>query len=95
MKKHISIRYKLIFIFGALIFTASLTESIFSIYFSRQAVTEKVTVHLIDKAIDQTELIESKIAAFFQFLEGLGRIPAVQDFERKGTRCKKKRLLII
>jgi len=79
MKKHISIRYKLIFIFGTLIFTASLTESIFSIYFSRQAVTEKVTVHLIDKAIDQTEIIESKVAAFFQFLEGLGRIPAIQD----------------
>ena len=88
MKKHISIRYKLIFIFGTLIFTASLTESIFSIYFSRQAVTEKVTVHLIDKAIDQTELIESKIAAFFQFLEGLGRIPAVQDSE---TSLREKR----
>ena len=79
MKKHISIRYKLIFIFGTLIFTASLTESIFSIYFARQAVTEKVTVHLIDKAIDQTEIIESKVTAFFQFLEGLGRIPAIQD----------------
>ena len=79
MKKRFSLRKKLIIIFGALIFIASLAESIFAIYFSRKAVTEKVAAHLIDKAIDQTELIESRVTAFFQFLEGLGRIPAVQD----------------
>jgi len=79
MKKRFSLRKKLIIIFGALIFTASVAESIFAIYFSRKAVTEKVTVHLIDKVIDQTELIESRVTAFFQFLEGLGRISAVHD----------------
>ena len=81
VKKRFSLRYKLIIIFALLLAAASIAEMIVAVYITRTAVIEKVVAHLIDNAIDQTEIIEGKISAFFQFLEGLGRMPVVQDTE--------------
>ena len=44
-----------------------------------KAVTEKVETHLIDKATDTAEILDGRIAALFQFSEGLARMPALRD----------------
>ena len=79
MKKRFSIRYKLILIFGLLIAIASFVEGFLAVRTSRKAVTEKIETHLIDKAIDMAEIIDGRITAMFQFLEGIARMPVIQD----------------
>ena len=79
MKKRFSLKNKLIFIFGALIALASLVEGFFAVRIARKAVTEKVELHLIDKAADTSEVIEGRITSFFQFLEGTARMPILAD----------------
>ena len=79
MKKRFSIRYKLIIIFGLLIALASTIEGLLAVNTARKAVTEKVETHLIDKATDVAEIIDGRIASFFQFLEGIARMPALVD----------------
>ena len=75
MRKRFSIRFKLILIFGLLIAIASLVEGLLAIRTARKAVTEKVETHLIDKAADTTEIIQGRVTALFQFLQGISRMP--------------------
>ena len=79
MKKRFSLRYKLILIFGLLIAIASLVEGILAVRTARRAVVEKIEDHLIDKANDTAEIIDGRIIAFFQFLEGIARMPVLSD----------------
>ena len=79
MKKRFSIRYKLILIFGFLIALATTIEGLLAVYTARKAVTEKVEAHLIDKATDVATIIEGRIIAFSQFLEGIARMPVFRD----------------
>ena len=79
MKKRFSIRYKLILIFGLLIALASLVEGLLAVRTARKAVTEKVEAHLIDKASDVAEIIDGHVTAFWQFLEGIARLPLFSD----------------
>ena len=79
MKKRFSLRYKLILIFGLLIAIASLVEGLLAVRTARRAVTEKVEAHLIDKAADVAEVIDGRVNAMFQFLEGLARMPVFRD----------------
>ena len=81
MAKRFSLKNKLIFIFGALIAIASAIEGLFAVRISRKAVTEKVEAQLIDKATDTAEIIDGRIMAFWQFLEGIARMPAFRDTE--------------
>ena len=62
-----------------LILTAGLTEGVLAVRTARKAVTEKVESHLIDKANDVAEIIDGRITALFQFLEGLARMPVFTD----------------
>ena len=78
MAKRVSLKNKLVFIFGALIALASLIEGLLAIRIARKAVMEKVTTQLIDKANDTTEIIDGRIRAFFQFAEGLARMPELR-----------------
>ena len=78
-KKRFSISNRLIIIFGLLIAAASLMEGALAIHLSRKAVIEKLEVQLIDKALDEAEIIDAKIAALFQFLEGLSYVPILYD----------------
>ena len=78
-KKRFSLRFKLILIFGLLIALASIIEGLLAIRTARKAVTEKVETHLIDKATDVAEIIDGRITSFFQFLEGIARMPALVD----------------
>ena len=79
MTKRFSLKNKLILIFGALIALASSIEGLFAIRIARKAVTEKVEAHLIGKANDTATIIDGRIEAFFQFAEGLARMPAFRD----------------
>ena len=82
MKKRFSIRYKLIIVFGLLIAIASSIEGFFATRIARKAVTEKVEAHLIDKATNTAEIIDGRVFALFQFLEGIARMPVLSDPER-------------
>ena len=79
MKKRFSIKNKLIFIFGTLITIAAGIEGIFAVRIARKAVTEKIEAHLIDKATDTATIIDGRVNAFFQFLEGIARMPILSD----------------
>ncbi|AIN93166.1 HAMP domain-containing protein [Treponema putidum] len=78
-KKRFSLRNKLIIIFGLLIAIASSTEGFLATRRARRAVTEKVETHLIDKANDTAEIIDGRVTALWQFLEGVARMPALYD----------------
>ena len=94
MKKHFSLRYKLILIFGLLILAAGFTEGLLAIRMARKAVTEKVEVHLLDKASDVAEIIDGRLTSFLQFLEGIARMPIFRDratsYNEKITFLKKE-----
>ncbi|EMB46642.1 MULTISPECIES: methyl-accepting chemotaxis protein [Treponema] len=81
MKKRFSIRYKLIIVFGLLIAIASSIEGFLATRIARKAVTEKVEDHLIDKATDVAEIIDGRITALWQFLEGIARMPFLRDMQ--------------
>ena len=70
---------KLLIIFGLLIAAAVSIEAILAIGTARKAVTEKIEAHLTDKATDTAEIIDGRITAMFQFLEGIARMPIIQD----------------
>ena len=91
MKKRFSLRFKLILIFGLLIALASTIEGFLAVRTARKAVTEKIETHLIDKATDVAEVIDGRITAFWQFLEGIARMPAFRNAEMSYT--EKSRLL--
>ena len=81
MNKRFSLRYKLILIFGCLIAAASMIEGLLAVQTARKAVTEKVETHLTDKASDVAEIIDGRINSFFQFLEGIARMPMFADHQ--------------
>ena len=81
MKKRFSIRTKLILIFGFLVLSASMLEAFFAVRTARKAVVEKIETHLTDKANDVAALINEKIHADFQFLDGIARMPQLRDNE--------------
>lgn len=79
MKKRGSIRNKLLIIVGALIFTAGFTLGGLGVRTARKTVSEKVVIHFKDKATDTAEIINGRVTAFFQFLEGIARMPILTD----------------
>lgn len=79
--KRFSIRYKLIIVFGLLIAIASSTEGFLATRTARIAATEKVETHLIDKANDTAEILDGRITALWQFLEGIARMPFLRDMQ--------------
>ena len=85
-------RNKLMIVFGLLILVACLTLGILAVRTARKAVTEKIEAHLIDKAIDTATIIDGRIEAFFQFAEGLARMPAFRD---ENTPPREKTVLLM
>ena len=79
MKKRFSMRNKLLIIFGLLIAAAAITEGLLAIRTARKAIIEKIETHLIDKATDTAEILDGRITAFFQFLEGIARMPVLRN----------------
>ncbi|AGT44453.1 methyl-accepting chemotaxis protein [Treponema pedis] len=81
MNKRISIRTRLLIIFGILIAAATFILGFIAMQLTKKAVTEKVIEHLTDKAKDTAEVIDGRITAFFQFLEGVARAPILRNKE--------------
>lgn len=77
--KRFPIRYKLILIFGLLVVVAGITEAVLAIHIARKAVTERVETHLTDKAVDIANIIDGRITALYQFLNGIARMPFLTD----------------
>ena len=78
-KHRFSLRNKLMIVFGALIFVVGTILTLIALRTARKAVGEKVETHLIDKATDTAEILDGRVTAFFQFLEGIARMPALYD----------------
>ncbi|UTY24935.1 methyl-accepting chemotaxis protein [Treponema denticola] len=78
-KKRGSLRTELMLVFGLLILAVCLTLGILAVRTASKAITEKVQIHLIDKATDTAEIIDGRVNAFWQFLEGIARMPAFRD----------------
>ncbi len=74
-----SIKNKLLVIFGLLVFAATTLLGILATNIARKAVMEKIESHLTDKAADVASVVDGRITAFFQFLEGIARMPALVD----------------
>ena len=81
MKKRFSLRNKLMIVFGLLIFAVGTILAVVAIRTARKAVTEKVEAHLIDKATDTAEVIDGRVTALWQFLEGIARMPFLRDMQ--------------
>ena len=79
MKKRFPLRNRLVIIFGILILVAGSAECILAVSTADKAVTEKVEDQLTDKADDISEVIDGRIKAFFQFMEGVSRMPSLRD----------------
>ncbi|MGP1602046.1 MAG: methyl-accepting chemotaxis protein, partial [Treponema sp.] len=90
-KKRFSLRNKLMLVFGLLILAVGFTLAFIAVRTARKAVTEKVEAHLIDKATDTANIIDGRITAFFQFLEGIARMPFLYD--KQTSVLEKARLL--
>lgn len=80
-KKRFSIRKKLIIIFGLLILIFGFSLAITAVFIAEKAVKETVSVQLLEKADDTAELIDARINGYFQFLEGITRMPFLHDAE--------------
>ena len=84
-------RDKLLIIFGLLIAAAAITEGLLAVQTARKAVTEKIETHLKDKATDIAEVIDGRLHSFFQFIEGIARMPFLYDGQTSAF--EKSRLL--
>ena len=91
MKKRFSMRNKLLIIFGLLIAVATIIEGVLAVQTARKAVTEKIETHLKDKATDIAEVIDGRLHSFFQFIEGIARMPFLYDSQTSAF--EKARLL--
>ena len=79
MKKIFSIRKKLILIFGMLIVAAVFIQGFIAIQIAQNAVTERVESSFKNKAEDTAEIIDGKIMAFLNFVEGVARSSILRD----------------
>ena len=77
--KRVSIRTKLLVIFGLLIIVAVFMLGLLALTIAKRATTEKVATHLIDKAKDTAEILTGRITALFQFAEGIARSHTLID----------------
>ncbi|MGP1437909.1 MAG: methyl-accepting chemotaxis protein [Treponema sp.] len=85
--KCFSIRKKLVIVFGTLILISGSILGIMSVSVARKAVTEKIREHLTDKVDSTAEIIQGRVTAFFQHIEGIARNPIVRDLNT--TRSEK------
>ena len=79
--KRFSIRRKLLLIFGILMIIAIVTLGLLAMSIATKTSTEKVSAHLIDKAQDTAEIVDGRITAFFQLIEGIARTPLLRSKE--------------
>ncbi|MBC6714368.1 methyl-accepting chemotaxis protein [Treponema sp. Marseille-Q3903] len=79
MSKRFTIKSKLILMFGLLIAIATSIEGALAIQIARKAVTERVEEQLTNKAGDTAGIVDGRVKAFFQKMEGVARMPFLYD----------------
>jgi len=79
--KRFSIKLKLLLIFGVLLIASVLMLGLLAMNIARNAVSEKIETHLKDKATDTAEVLDGRVSAFWQFLEGIARMPILRDMQ--------------
>ena len=77
--KRFSIRKKLIIIFGLVLTVVLVGGIVFAIRSTRKVVNDRIQTHLTDKAVDVAEIIDGRIRAWFQLVEGMARMPDLRD----------------
>lgn len=92
MRKHFSLKNKLVLIFGLLFSVSLILAAILAVNRAQKAVLEKVEIHLTDKATDVAEIVDGRVSAVVQFIEGLARMPFLRDESMSLT--EKARLLV-
>ena len=78
-KRFISIRTKLVLLFGSLILISGIALGLTALYLAKRALIQKVSVYLVEKAKDVSQVIDGRIDSVFQFLEGVARTPLLYD----------------
>ena len=78
-KKFVSIKTKLVLLFGGLIIVSAILLGLTAVHLSKQAVLDRVTERLTEKAKDTATIIDGKVDSVFQFLDGVARAPIVYD----------------
>ncbi|WP_428770811.1 methyl-accepting chemotaxis protein [Treponema sp. HNW] len=78
-KKRFSMKNKLLIVFGSLTFAVGFTLALVGVRTARKAVTEKIEIHLKDKATDTAAIIDGRVNTLFQFFEGIARMPVLTD----------------
>ena len=78
-KKRFPLRNKMMVVFGLLIFVLGTIRGAITLSDVRGAMVKSVDTHLMDKAEDVAEIIDGRVTAFWQYLEGIQRLPAFQD----------------
>ena len=86
-QKYFSIRTKLLLIFGILITVAIVTLGFLAVKIATRTTRERVSTQLIVKAKDTAEIIDGRITAFFQFIEGIAR---AQILRSEGSSIQEK-----
>ena len=93
-KKRASIRNKITIIFVTMLLVSGGGLGVLAIRTARLAVTEKVEIHLVDKAKDTANLLDEKISGFFQYMDGVARLPLIKNpavsIDEKTTYLKKE-----
>lgn len=74
-----SIRLKLLAVFGLLFTFSMFLICLATLKISQKALKEKVEIQLTEKAKDTSEIINGRIAAMFQFFNGVVRMPELSD----------------
>ena len=77
--RKVSIRTKLIIIFGLLVAISSAVQSIIAINKARTAIREKIEIQLTEKAKDVSALINSRIEGLLNSLQAAGNMPLIKD----------------
>lgn len=78
-KRRVSIRTRMVVIFGSLIIAAMAVVSTVSIFNAQGGIMEQVKGRLRDKSTDISEIIDGRIRLYFELLKGITNIPAIKD----------------
>jgi len=78
-KKFMSIRTKLVLLFGSLILASGVLLGLNALHLAKNAVLEKVSTRMQEKVNDTATVIDGKIDSIFQFLDGVARVDILYE----------------
>ncbi len=79
MQKRFSIRDKIVVAGTLLVLAVCALSGGIAIQIAQRAVADEVEIRVKDRAADVTEIIDGRITSYFEYFEGLARIPSLRD----------------